>query len=297
MVLPTQGGRTAALLGSAVVMPMVWTYSYALCPTALLRSELQPLALEGRLPRLARPQLWRSRSVGGRVDAGQHRGALTHLKLVFLADLHRLASTEGDDEDARAARILAARLPLDEAFFDARWTIVNLGPIQADVDATLDRLHPDDLHAVQGPDGLLRSPFASVEDLSMRAWWHDKAQAHGGHLRRVVDFTYTVVTRLCERFDQRHVELSVPALHALDLTPRLAADGITVARPSRLHVALRLGLHPGLPQGERRVDFKLYRNAGRRRGGVETHGRIFGEGIDENNRWVLRLETIQRTWL
>jgi hypothetical protein len=100
----------------------------------------------------SRPQLWTAPTVGDHDDVGQAADGHTWLKLVFLANLHKQADSGEDADDRLVAQHLIEGKVLTEPFFDARWTLEDLGPFVTDLDSARDALRMSDLLAVRGPE-------------------------------------------------------------------------------------------------------------------------------------------------
>jgi|GEM_PF-2537774 len=275
-------------------MPIGWTHTYVFRPTEFLQREFAEFPEDEGLPRVPVAEVWTSPSVGDHDYAGQERDAVTHLKLVFLAKLHQLATAPGEEtERARVARRLVARGPLTEAFFDARWIVEDLGPFTYDCELTIDTLLPENMTAVEGPPRVVRSSIAGGPDRTLREQWAQAAALQGQRRQRIEEFVHLAVVRLCRRFAVSSAEIRAPGSMHLGLEDRLRIDGIAQERPSRLV----LRLEPGQTRWrERKLEFKLYRNASwPPRGELLCRGNVYGERRNETDEWALDIETVERT--
>lgn len=273
-------------------MPMVWNHHFVLRPTKLLRDEFADFTSNWRLPQSVDTQIWRAPIVGDHDYEGQARNAITRMKLVFLAELHRCATTEDPDDRPVAYELIAHHLPLTEEFFDERWKVEDLGPFVSDTETTISQLQAENIMAVEGPERSISS--LGHPDTSMRDEWSEQVASQAESRHQLTLFCQAAIMKLCRRFEETHVQFRERMRIQLDLTAGLESEGITLKRPSRLMVTLELA-----PSEEHRLDFKLYQDTSDSVGPskIRMRGTVYGERDLESGDWQLTMETVEQTTL
>ncbi|MEM9072691.1 MAG: hypothetical protein AAGE52_29555 [Myxococcota bacterium] len=276
-------------------MPVVWNAHIVVRPRELLLRELHWGGDE--LPRFATPHLWLVPSVGDHDYEGQHANAITWMKLVFLAKLHASARREPsrastsfdaqqEAEAKEAARLIAGK-PLNEAFFDARWTVEDIGIFVDQYDFAAYRLDEKDLRAVTGPDTLVRSRMQGG-DRPLREDWARFASSREKRQEEWESFVHVSALRLARRFELSTVHLRHdPGLVRPEKIAALLGDELTLDRTSNLSLRVEF---------ERRWEYSLSycllesQIPGRRRRATREQGQVFGvRSVGEP--WDLSLET------
>lgn len=262
---------------------MLWIHSYALRPTATLLAELEAFGVQSWW---SRPQLWTAPTVGDHDDVGQAADGHTWLKLVFLANLHKKAHSGEDANDRRVAQHLIEGEALTEPFFDARWTLEDLGPFVTDLDGARDALRTSDLLAVRGPERASGSLQDGTRTIAEN--WRTHAKEHAAHLERNASFVTATVLGLCNRFDVSRVSLG-SGVQGLPLEGRLRDAGVEVVQGAELSVTPQSSRGVGI----REIAFRIRSKTGHPRGKVRARGAVLGEA--QGDGWALTLEQTLRT--
>ena len=246
------------------------------------------------LPWFLRGQRWTAPCGGDHDYAGQDANALTTVKLVFLAAIHRLSRGAGAEPKAdlqQAALAVVAGQSLDEEFFDAHWELddsgVSPGP-SVSVEWMWSILAGQDLWAVTAPDrpGLVGT---------LRESWVRSARERDGVVGRRVESWAMAVVRLAHHFGVREVSIYDPyELVPLPLIePRLEAAGIALV--DRAELDLRPSSRSAL-EAEHILTYCWYAGRRTRRGNrlLVEEGELLIRRNEPGDDWETWIETVVR---
>jgi hypothetical protein len=213
------------------------------------------------------------------------------VKLVFLANLHATARSAESHRiaESRAAATVIDGQRLDEEFFDARWTVDDVGRSCVDTGVLSQHLDAEDLNAVAGSD----APAGHRGSLGTE--WADFAGRRAYRRARWEEFGRVAAARLARRLGLELLAIETGGLARLDaIAEHLELDGVTVSSSADLRVELRV---PSRLDGEFSMFFRHSMRAprkGRMRTRILAEGTVFGRGGVEGADWDLWVETTHR---
>lgn len=303
MAVANRNGYGVPRARRAARVGISWTYNAAIIPSDALAAALVRLELGAHDAWFAGPRLWCFESGIDHDDPGQLEWAVKREKMRFLAALHQTAFADrppatalGTDGERAAARAITAGAALNEAFFDGRWSFINLGTLP--LEAPELALDGASLAAVEPPD---YAPDRPLPGPGFADSWRLSLQTRDERLERIHVFCRWAIGQLCRRYQQDScVLLPAPCLDVQRLADNLRADGIRLGQGGALRVRLppkqdaELELHFALRE---RANLRPHRSRTVLEGTATldaewTDGQPMRGSIEEIVRTVDRLEDI-----